>query len=58
MGISIKISGGLILFGAVMIVFAILGDMKDGEGTYWKIFYAGIGFMGFGAVLLRLFGRD
>ena len=58
MNIGVKVSGGLTLFGAIIIILAMLGDMTDGEGTYWKFFYAGIFFLGFGAFLMWLTGRD
>lgn len=58
MGVAIKITGGLTLFGAIIIVLSILLDMQHGEGTYAKLFYAGIGFLGFGAFLMWLVGRD
>lgn len=58
MNIGIKISGGLTLFGAVIIILSILGDMADGEGTYWKLFYAGISFLVIGIVVMLITGRD
>lgn len=45
----IKITGGITLFGALMIVWAILGDIAQGEGTYWKLFWAGVVFFVVGA---------
>lgn len=42
--VKIKITGGITLFGALLIVAAILGDMAEGEGAYWKLFWAGVVF--------------